>query len=214
MWGWRGTLADDVERQVAAVNAALISLDEQPADPDTVRQHFATTAPAVCAGILGRALTHRERTQVNVAFESYHARRPPAALLPGAEELLTRLLRSSCTHSVLSLSAHNALTRHISDLGINSLFLRADGRTTPSSRSKRQTLARHLSLLPETVGDRPIVLIGDTVDDVRAARAAQIHPVSYGGGLTHPDILRGSGAPVAATLDEAAALAVEYTRTV
>ncbi len=213
VWGWRGTLADDVERQVGAVNAALASLGAQPVDSDAVRHHFATSAPAMCAGILGRALTDRERTRASVAFETYHSRRPPADLLPGTEDLLTRLVRSGCSHSVLSLTAHNGLTRHISDLGIGSLFLRVDGRTGPSVRSKKQPLARHLSTLRQTTGARPIVLIGDTVDDVRAALANQIHPVPYAGGLTHPDILRSSGVPVAETLAEAAALAVEYAHT-
>ncbi|MEU6379644.1 HAD hydrolase-like protein [Streptomyces sp. NPDC046909] len=213
MWGWRGTLADDVERQVGAVNAALASLGAQPVDFDTVRHHFATSAPAMCASILGRALTDRERTRTIMAFETYHSRRPPAGLLPGTEELLTRLIRSGCSHSVLSLSAHIGLARHISALGVGSLFMRVDGRTGPPARSKKQPLAGHLSALRQTIGARPIVLIGDAVDDVRAALANQIHPVSYTGGLTHPDILRSSGVPVAETLAEAAALAVEYAHT-
>ncbi|MEU6357039.1 HAD family hydrolase [Streptomyces sp. NPDC047072] len=213
VWGWRGTLADDVERQVGSVNAALASLGAQPVDFDTVRHHFATSAPAICAGILGRALTDRERTRASMAFETYHSRRPPADLMPGTEDLLTLLIRSGCSHSVLSLSAHVGLARHISDLGVASLSLRVDGRTGPSARSKKQPLARHLSTLRQTMGDRPIVLIGDAVDDVRAAFANQIHPVPYTGGLTHPDILRSSGGPVAGTLAEAAALAVEYAHT-
>ena len=213
VWGWRGTLADDVQRQVGAVNAALASLDAPPVDLDTVRRHFATTASALCAAILGRALTDRERTRASVAFETYHSRRPLAPLMPGTEDLLARLIRSGCSHSVLSLGAHNGLTQHVSDLGIASLFLRVDGRTGPSSRSKKQPLAQHLAMLRQSVGDRPIVLIGDAVDDVRAALANHVHPVPYADGLTHPDILRRSGVPVAETLAEAAALAVAHAHT-
>ena len=213
IWGWRGTLADDVQRQVAAVNAALASLGAQPADLDTIRHHFATSAPTLCAGILGRALTDRERTRASVAYETYHSRRPPAGLLPGAEDLLARLIRSGCTHSVLSLSAHNGLTQRISELGVDSLFLRVDGRTGPSARSKKQPLAKHLSALCQTVGDWPIALIGDAVDDIQAAVANQVQPVPYAGGLTHREILRRSGVPVADTLAEAAARAVEYAHT-
>ncbi|WP_461088039.1 HAD family hydrolase [Streptomyces deserti] len=213
MWGWRGTLADDVQRQVDGVNAALTALGAQPVDLDTVRRHFATSAPALCAAILGRALTDRERTQASVAFETHHSRLPPAQLMPGTKELLTRLIRSGCSHSVLSLSAHACLTQHISSLGIASLFLQVDGRTGPSSRSKKQPLAKHVKMLRPSIGDRPIVLIGDAVDDVRAALANQVHPVPYAGGLTHPDILRRSGVPVAETLAEAAALAVAHAHT-
>ncbi|MBC9729689.1 HAD family hydrolase [Streptomyces sp. TRM68367] len=210
VWGWRGTLADDVQRQVGAVNAALASLGTEPVDLDTIRRHFATSAPALCAAILGRALTDRERTQANMAFETFHSRRPPAQLVPGTEDLLARLIRSGCSHSVLSLSAHNGLTRHIADMGIASLFLRVEGRTGPSARSKRQPLAKHVAMLQRTIGNRPIVLIGDAVDDVRAALANQVHPVPYAGGLTHPDILRRSGVPVADSLAQAAAFAVAH----
>lgn len=210
VWGWRGTLVDDVGRQAGAVNAALVSLGASPVAFDTVRRHFATSAPATCAGILGRALTDRERTRASVAFEAYHSRWAPADLLPGAGELLTRLLRSGCTHSVLSLSAHHRLTRHISGLGIGSLFLRIDGRRDPALRSKKQPLARHLSTLRQDVGRRPVVVIGDAVDDVRAAFANHVHPVPYAGGMTHFGILRLSGVPVAETLAGAAALAVEH----
>lgn len=144
MWGWSGTLADDVQRQVAAVNAALAALGAPPVDLDTIRHHFAPSPPALCAAILGRPLTDRARTRASVAFETYHSRRPPPDLLPGAEGLLTRLLRSGCSHSVLSLGAHNRLTQHISELGVDSFFLRIDGRTGPSARSKTQPLAEHL----------------------------------------------------------------------
>jgi len=212
IWGWRGTLADDVEHQVGAVNAALVSLGEQPAGLDTVRRHFATTVSATCAGILGRALSEGERTRAGVAYETYHVQQPSAPLRPETEELLTRLVRSMCSHSVLSLSAHGPLTRHISALGIGSLFVRIDGRTS-SFRSKKQPLTKHLAAVRHVVGQRPIVLIGDAVDDLRAAHANQIHAIAFAGGLTHPDVLRRSAAPVADSLDEAAALAVEYART-
>ncbi|MFE9882535.1 HAD family hydrolase [Streptomyces sp. NPDC005784] len=214
VWGWRGTLADDFQHQVGAVNAALASLGAEPVDLDTVRRHFATSAPALCAAILVRALTDRERANASVAFETYHSRRPSAQLMTGSQDLLTRLIRSGCSHSVLSLSAHNGLTQQISDLGITSLFLRVDGRTGPSARSKKQPLAKHVAMLRETIRDRPIVVIGDAVDDIRAAFANRVHPVPYAGGLTHSEILRESGLPVAETLAEAAALAIAHAHNV
>ncbi|SDT29133.1 Phosphoglycolate phosphatase, HAD superfamily [Streptomyces sp. 2114.2] len=210
VWGWSGTLADDVHSQVGAVNAALASLNAPRVGLDTVRRHFATSAPALCAGILGRALTHRERTRVSMAFETYHSRRPPAPLMPGSKDLMTRLSRSGCSHSVLSLTSHSRLTQHVASLGIVSLFLQVDGRTGPSARSKMQPLRKHVEMLRQSIGDRPIVLVGDAVDDVRAALANHVHPVPYAGGLTHPDTLGRQGVPVAETLAEAAALAVAH----
>ncbi|MFE6822269.1 HAD family hydrolase [Streptomyces sp. NPDC057690] len=145
-----------------------------------------------------------------MAFETYQSRRLLAQLMTGAEELLARLIRSGCSHSVLSLSAHNGLTQQISDLGVASLLLRVDGRMGPSARSKKQPLAKHVAMLRETVGDCPIVVIGDALDDVRAAFANRVHAVPYVGGLTHAGILRQSGLPVAESLAEAAALAIKH----
>ncbi|MDO0930238.1 hypothetical protein QQY66_00335 [Streptomyces sp. DG2A-72] len=147
----------------------------------------------------------------SVAFETYQSRRPSAQLTTGTDKLLARLIRSGCSHSILSLSAHNRLTRHISELGIASLFLRVGGRTGPSARSKKQPLAKHVAMLREIIGDRPIVVIGDALDDVRAAFANRVHAVPYAGGLTHAGILRQTGLPVAETLAEAAALAIVHT---
>ncbi len=75
----------------------------------------------------------------------------------------------------------NRVTQRITDLGIDSLFLRVDGRTGPSARRKTQPLAKHLAALRQTVRDRPVALIGDAVDDIRATVANQVRPVPYAG---------------------------------
>lgn len=213
VWGWRGTLADDVQRQVNAVNAALATLGAKPVNLDTVRCHFATSAPALCARLLQRPLSERERKQVSVAFEMSYSRQPPVQLVPGAHDLLARLHRSGCSHSVLSLSAHSRLTERISELGIAPLFLQIDGRTRPSIRTKKQLLAKHLATLRQDIEDTPVVLIGDAVDDIRAAFTNQIHAIPYVGGLTDPGILRRHGVPVGESLAESAALAVAHAHT-
>lgn len=71
----------------------------------------------------------------------------------------------------------NRVTQRITDLGIDSLFLRVDGRTGPSARRRTHPLAKHLAALRQTVRDRPVALIGDAVDDIRAAVANQVQPV-------------------------------------
>jgi phosphoglycolate phosphatase-like HAD superfamily hydrolase len=210
VWGWSGTLVDDVQSQVTALNAALESLGARPVALDTVRRHFATSASATCARILDRALTDRERTQARRAFEICYARSSPAQLVPNAVDLLQRTNRSGCTHSVLSLSPHNRLTQHIAHLGIASHLRRFDGRTEPSATSKSRPLAKHVAMLREVIGDRTLVLIGDSVDDVSAAFANHVHPVPHAPGLTHVDILSKSGVPVADSLAHAAALAVGH----
>ncbi|MGW0572952.1 HAD family hydrolase [Streptomyces tauricus] len=213
VWGWRGTLTNDVDRYIQALNIALEPLGAGRVERDIFRRHFTRSSPLLFSAILGRALTARERKQASIAFETHLARRPPLQLRPGADELLVRLRRSGCTHSVLSPMHHNVLTRQVSDLGVAPLFTRIEGRKNSSIGPWRQPLVDHASALGASIGDRPIVVIADDPGDVRAAIAHHMHAVPFGEGLTHPDVLSQFGLPVATTLAEAAAIAIEYVHT-
>ncbi|MEV0937623.1 HAD family hydrolase [Streptomyces phaeochromogenes] len=213
VWGWTGTLTDDTDRYVQALNIALRPLGARQVGLDTFRRQFTTSSSALFAAILGRTLTPRERQQASIAFETHLAHRPPVQLRPGTEQLLARLIRSGCTHSALSLSGNHVVTQQISDLGIAPFFIRTEGLSDASAKPKAHPLANHIRVLRPDIGDRPIVVIGDDADDIRAAVANHVHPVPFAGGRTRPGILSQFGLPVAGTLAQAAALAVAYAHT-
>ena len=209
VWDWNCTLADDVERHVEALNAALPPLGARRIDLATFRRLFSIPIPDFYAAVLGRPLTAQEWQQADTAFQSYLANCPPVRLLPGAADLLARLIRAGCTHSVLSLSAHATLTRQITALEIAHLFIRTDGRTGAPGGTKVQALAVHVADLRPSIGNhRPVVIIGDAADDAHAATANGLPAVLYAGGLTGHDALSRVGVPVADTLAQAAALAL------
>lgn len=213
VWGWTGTLTDDTDRYVQALNIALRPLGARQVGLDTFRRQFTTSSSALFAAILGRTLTPRERQQASIAFETHLAHRPPVQLRPGTEQLLARLIRSGCTHSALSLSRNHVVTQQISDLGIARFFIRTEGLSDASVRTKAHPLADHVRALRPDIGNRPIVVIGDDADDIRAAVANHVHPVPFTGGRTRPGILSQFGLPVAGTLAQAAAFAVAYAHT-
>ncbi|MCM2388821.1 HAD family hydrolase [Streptomyces albipurpureus] len=214
IWDWSGTLADEARRHTEALNVALAAV--APAEATRIDMedlHRLSQVPeyAAYSSALGRPLTTHEHRLAEAALKGYLASQPPAPLTRGASELLRRLVRSGCSHSVVSLRPHDSLIRHIDALGVAALFIRVDGRRTSSAGStKSQALARHVRAIRPAIDDRPIIVIGDAPDDAVGAAANGLPVVLYAGGFTSVELLRQIGPPVAVTLAEAAAIAVAH----
>ncbi|MEU6355041.1 HAD hydrolase-like protein [Streptomyces sp. NPDC047072] len=87
-------------------------------------------------------------------------------------------------------------------LGITGFFARIDGRRGPDG-TKEAVLADHLTALPPDIRSRPVLVIGDSLDEARAARAVGAQPVLFSGGLEPAERLRAADWPVTDTLDAA-----------
>ncbi|MEU9280286.1 HAD hydrolase-like protein [Streptomyces sp. NPDC048341] len=96
-------------------------------------------------------------------------------------------------------------------MGIAGFFTRIDGRRG-SDGTKAGVLAEHLQALAVSPS-RPVLLIGDTLDDGAAAHAVGIHAVLHTGGLEPTQRLRSSGLPVVETLDAAVAAGIYHLTT-
>ena len=88
--------------------------------------------------------------------------------------------------------------------GIETHFLRVDGRTGPSGGSKAEHMVRHLTAL-DGVDPARTVVIGDAADDALAARHVGARAVLYTGGSHGRASLEEAGVPVVDTLGEAVA---------
>jgi phosphoglycolate phosphatase-like HAD superfamily hydrolase len=100
---------------------------------------------------------------------------------------------------------HQELLPLVRGLGIETHFIRVDGRTGPSGGSKAEHMVRHLGALAGTVNPERTVVIGDAADDAVAARHAGARAVLYTGGSHSRASLEAAGVPVVDTLREAVA---------
>ncbi|MEZ0094340.1 HAD family hydrolase [Streptacidiphilus sp. EB129] len=210
VWDWNGTLFDDVEAVVAASNAAMAEIDLAPLTVEEYRERYRIPVIDFYVALLGRRPSPEEWERMDASFHRHYSdRRDGCGLTAGAE----RVLRDwSGSQSLLSMYGHAELVPLVRRFGLERHFLRVDGRVSAGGLSgKSEHLARHLEALAahgDIVPSRT-VLIGDVVDDARAAAHVGAHAVLFAGGAHARRDLEAVGVPVADTLDEAVGYARE-----
>jgi phosphoglycolate phosphatase-like HAD superfamily hydrolase len=208
VWDWNGTLFDDHSAVVAAINDALALLSLRPIDSDTFRTHFTRPVQRFYEQVAGRPIEPGEWRTLDEAYhDSYHAWVERLKLAPDAWAALAAAEAAGLTQSLLSMWRHQDLVLLVERLGIGRFFLRVDGLRVPGGGGKTEHLVAHLAALE--VEASAALLVGDTLDDLAAARAVGARCVLYDGGSHHRDALEATGVPVVDTLTDALAAAKE-----
>lgn len=215
VWDWNGTLFDDIDAVVAASNAAFAELGLGPLTVEQYRETYRVPVIDFYELRIGRRPAPDEWAQMDACFQlHYSARRDGCGLTAGAEGLLAQWPGGGDrSQSLLSMYGHEELVPLVRRLGLERHFLRIDGRDGDSGVSgKGQYLIRHLrELAAEGVVPAGTVVIGDALDDARAAAQAGAHAVLFAGGAHNRRELERVGVPVADTLAEAVGYARQLT---
>lgn len=210
VWDWNGTLFDDQVAVVAAVNDALARLELAPIDADGYRSNFTRPVERFYEQVAGRAISAEEWHSLDAAYhDSYLARVARLALAPDARAALAAAEAAGLTQSLLSMWRHDDLVPLVERLGIGRFFVRVDGLRRSDGGGKARHLVEHLSAL--ALPAREVVLVGDSLDDLAAARAVGAGCVLYDGGSHHRHALEATGSPVVDSLTAALA-ATERSR--
>jgi phosphoglycolate phosphatase-like HAD superfamily hydrolase len=206
VWDWNGTLFDDHVAVLAAVNDALALVDLPPIDADTYRSHYTRPVQRFYERVAGRPIEPGEwRTLDGAYHDSYHAWVERLSLAPDAVAALAAAEAAGLTQSLLSMWRHQDLVPLVQRLGIGHFFVRVDGLRVLGGEGKTEHLVAHLAALE--VEPSAAVLVGDSLDDLAAARAVGARCVLYDGGSHHRDALEAAGVPVVDTLTAALAAA-------
>jgi phosphoglycolate phosphatase-like HAD superfamily hydrolase len=204
VWDWNGTLFDDQVAVVAAVNDALARLGLPAIDADGYRTHFTRPVERFYEQVAGRAISAEEWQALDAAYhDSYLGRLERLALAADARAALEAAEAAGLSQSLLSMWRHHDLVRLVGRLGIDRFFVRVDGLRASDGGGKAQHLTAHLAALGLEPGE--VVLVGDALDDLAAARAVGAGCVLYDGGSHHRQALEATGAPVVDTLTDALA---------
>ncbi|MCY0962757.1 HAD family hydrolase [Streptomyces sp. H27-H5] len=211
VWDWNGTLLHDIDAVILATNASFAEFGFAPITLETYRELYVVPVPKFYERLMGRMPTEAEWLVMDETFHRhYWSSAETARLAEGALELLRGWQGAGSTQSLLSLAPHDKLVPLVRTHGIDTHFLRVDGRTGPSHTTKAGHLVRHMAAM-EAAGvtaDRT-VLIGDAVDDALAAAHVGARAVLYTGGSHSRGSLESAGVPVVDTLAEAVATARE-----
>ncbi|CAL9553834.1 Phosphoglycolate phosphatase [Streptomyces sp. enrichment culture] len=203
VWDWNGTLFHDNDAIIGATNAAFAELGLAPITLERYRTLYCVPVPKFYERLMGRLPTDAEWQVMDEAFQRHYTEhRVRCGLADGATELLAGWRSAGHSQSILSLYGHEELVPMVRGFGIETHFIRVDGRTGPSGGSKAEHMVRHLAALAGVDPARTVV-IGDAVDDATAARHAGARAVLYTGGSHSRTSLEEAGVPVVDTLAEA-----------
>ncbi|SEG78461.1 Phosphoglycolate phosphatase, HAD superfamily [Actinacidiphila yanglinensis] len=207
VWDWNGTLFNDFEAVVGATNASFAELGLPPVTAERYRELYCIPVPLFYERLLGRRPSDEEWTVMDAGFHRhYWTLAEGCGLAEGAAELLAARQAMGATQSLCSLAPHQELMPFVAAHGISGHFQRIDGRTGPASEGKAGQMARHLAAL-EGLDGRPVVVIGDALDDAAAAAHVGAFAVLYTGGSHSRATLESVGVPVVDSLAEAVRLA-------
>ncbi|MFF5173349.1 HAD family hydrolase [Micromonospora sp. NPDC000089] len=211
VWDWNGTIFGDSRALIDATIDAFAACGLPAVCRADYQRHHTQPITDFYERLAGRELTDREQQELDRCFHAAYARhRELARVTTDAVAALSRWNEGGRSQSLLSMYPHDRLVPLVTAAGIDRFFTRIDGTQPQGMPRKAPHLARHLRVQ----GLRPdrVVLIGDSVDDARAARECGTHCLLYHPG---PDALHARdhfadvGVPVVETLRAAVELVLD-----
>jgi phosphoglycolate phosphatase-like HAD superfamily hydrolase len=202
VWDWNGTLLDDLDIVIEALNVGISGFGVHPIDEHEYRNHFTRPIRSFYDSLLARTVSDMEWELLNKTFhEEYFSRVHRARLAGDAMVAIEHVEARGWGQSLLSMTTQDQLNEIVASFRVADRFLRIDGLRGETGGLKAGYLADHL----KSLGVQPsrALVVGDTPDDAAAARHVGARVVLYDGGSHHPDELSSIGVPVVSTLVEA-----------
>jgi phosphoglycolate phosphatase-like HAD superfamily hydrolase len=234
IWDWNGTLLDEENLVLAATNEAFARLhfpeieDTDPAEiapgipaltPERYREVFTRPLRKFYYAVMRRNITDSEFQHWTELYFAAHVRRSAQARLnSGARAALQAWHKAGGSQSLLSMSEHSDLIQQVQRLGLASYFVRIDGRRhahVDGNDSKRDLLRSHLKCLLDcgspqisaAIASGGVVMVGDMVGDIVAARAVGVTCILFTKGSPGLGQAEITNVSKAATLRQAVELA-------
>jgi len=203
VWDWNGTLLDDNQVVLAAVNEVCAGFGRAELSWSEWQAAYARPMRVSYEQILARELDEEEWAQVDKLYhERYDALLHSCGLAGGVTDALRQWNESGRTQSLLSMWFHTRLTPTVEQFGLTEYFTRIDGLAAEvGGGSKANSLIRHLEA--QHLDPTEVVLIGDVVDDAHAAQSAGAHCILVTTGAMSRSALESTGAPVTNSITEA-----------
>ncbi len=199
VWDWNGTLLDDLQACVAAINRLLDQRGLPRTDPERYRDRFGFPVRAYYQA-LGFDLAHEDWDRLAHDFHVHYRADGSYRVRPAAPAVLGHCQALGLGQSLLSACEQVLLETLLAPTGLRPFFTRVQGVDNLHGASK---LAVGRALL-ESLGLPPnrILMVGDTLHDHEVAEALGCPCLLVCDGHQSPARLRRSGRPLIATLDE------------
>ena len=216
VWDWNGTIFGDNGALIAATIDAFQACGMPPITRADYQRHHIQPIPLFYERLAGRTLSEEEQQNLDRCFRTAYARhRHSVTLTADAKTALGHWAQTGNTQSLLSMYPHEALVPLVTDAGIASSFVLIDGSVGADVAYKAPHLSRHLDRLG--VRRESVLLVGDSMDDARAAAECGVACLIYHPGeeaLHAREHFADFGVRVVGTLVEAVEVAVVGVRPV
>jgi phosphoglycolate phosphatase-like HAD superfamily hydrolase len=180
VFDWNGTIVDDAERTLVALNATLADLGMSPLDDDAFRHAFCLPMEGFLRDI---GVSASRVTSVLIDWQRGIEERE-APLASGVVETLRALSEQGRPAGVISAGFTAGVERDAARLGIRQWLVFLHG----SVRSKSTVLRKVMQ------PGQTLIYIGDTEYDMREAVIAGAVPVGFAGGYRPTETLIAAGA--------------------
>ena len=211
VWDWNGTLFNDQMLVTSATNASLLAVGCAELGVGQYEEYYRRPLQEFYLAMVGREFSVAEWTIVESTFsKSYAAGMQVCGLAADALAALDGWAPG--TQSLLSMYDHDKLLPLVDTLGLTERLARIDGRPPALDYGpKAKYLVAHLErlrVLHPTLTPSEVALVGDCVDDARAALEVGATAVLYTGGSSSRRNLEAArlGLPVVDSLTEAVVL--------
>lgn len=203
VWDWNGTILDDNDAVVSAVNTVCGAFGRSPVDLPYWRSIYRRPLLDCYRELLGRDLSVQDWADIDKRYHAaYRELLPTTRLSTGVPDELRRWQQAGGGQSLLSMWFHDELVALVAEYGLTGLFTRIDGlRVDVGGHGKAAHLAAHLTALELDPAD--VLIVGDVLDDAAAAAAAGARCVLVTTGVTSRSALAASGVPVVDSVAEA-----------
>ena len=199
IWDWNGTLLDDTQAGVNAVNAMLAARGLPAIDVTRYRELFGFPVRNFYSAV-GFRLESEDWDAMAREFHDRFLADATLRLHAGATAALGYFQQAGIGQSVLSASEQSILDAMLADFGVRPFFSSVCGVDNLYGHSKLElgrALLRRLDLPPETV-----LMIGDSLHDHEVADALGARCLLIAQGHQSYARLARSGAPVLPSLAE------------
>lgn len=199
VWDWNGTLLDDIDVSMDALNY-ILKKEDLPLvlDKNEYRKYFQFPVIEYYKKV-GFDLTKTPFAKLAQEYMQYYqAHSIHCKLHEGVEETLLQLSKKGYGQYVISASNITFLYEQIAQYEIQKYFREIRGLDNINANSKAKlakTFVQELNLLPSEV-----VFIGDSVHDSEVATGANCHCILIANGHEHKDKLLQRGCSVVDTM--------------
>lgn len=166
-WDWNGTLLNDTEACVDAMNSMLLKRNRPKIDVDYYRSVFGFPVKDYYVN-LGFDFSEESFEELSVEFISdYSKNLSSACLQPFSKELLMHFKELGKTQVVISAMEHTMLLKQLEQFGLTPYFDAVNGINDIYATSKTYLAKNYIA--DTNSSPKNILFIGDTLHDMEVA---------------------------------------------